>query len=81
MNLPYAIDLLCKYAIDLPCKYAIDLSFISTLVSKHTLILFIYFIRLLSADEALHNMGCIIVNKITSADKRAERIQIKIADN
>ena len=41
----------------------------------------IYFIRLLSADEALHNMGCSIVNKITIADKRLERIQIKIVDN
>ena len=39
------------------------------------------FIRLLSADEALHNMGCSIVNKITIADKRLERIQIKIAEN
>ena len=43
---------------------------------------FIYlFIRLLSADEALHKKGCSIVNKITIADKSLERIQIKITEN
>ena len=42
---------------------------------------FYLFIRLLSADEALHSMGCSIVNKITITDKRLERIQIKITEN
>ena len=41
----------------------------------------LYFSRLLSADEAVtNNMSCSIVNKITIADKRLERIQIKIAE-